>query len=241
MPAASVATVYNTLLDLVNKDQRGMITPSIFNSFAQIAQLRVFNKMFDALVQGKTLRIRGIDPSDDKSLVRRVKEDLSNFIKTVDKTKSNGVFAKPDDFARLVSVSTKGVFAFNTSTEIPIELMYDKDKLRRLLRSTVAAPRDNYPVAMVEEDITVYPDSVNKITITYYKIPQGRNNSDARRSFQPSISFISTTGVVNDSTTVNFELPEHYTDELVFEIASMIGLNLRDADVVNYSELKDKE
>jgi hypothetical protein len=241
MTSASVVTVYNTLIDLVNKDQRGMVTPSIFNSFAQLAQVKIFNKMFESLVQAKSLRIRGIDPADDKSMVRRVKEDLSNFIKTMDRSKSSGVFAKPDDVARLVSISTKGVFAFNTSTEIPIEMIYDKDKLRRILRSPVVAPKESSPIAMVEEDITVYPDSVNKITITYYKIPQGRNSSDARRSLPPSISFISTTGVADEANSVNFELPEHYTDELVFEIGSMIGLNLRDADVVNYSQVKEKE
>ena len=88
MTSASIVTVYNTLIDLVNKDQRGMVTPSIFNSFAQLAQVKVFNKMFDNLVQAKNLRIRGIDPADDKSMVRRIKEDLSYFIKTSDITSS---------------------------------------------------------------------------------------------------------------------------------------------------------
>jgi hypothetical protein len=242
MTSASIVTVYNTLIDLVNKDQRGMVTPSVFNSFAQLAQVKVFNKMFDNLVQTKNLRIRGIDPADDKSMVKRIKEDLSYFIKTSDITKASGVFSKPTDLARTVSLSTKGVFAFNTATEIPIEIIYDKDKLRRILRSPVVAPKENYPIAMVEEDITVYPDSVNKITLTYYKIPQSRNTTtDAREAFPPSISFISTTGVADEANSKNFELPEHYTDELVFEIGSMIGLNLRDADVVNYSQVKEKE
>ena len=57
----------------------------------------------------------------------------------------------------------------------------------------------------------------------------------------PNLSFVSTTGVADANASVNFELPEHYTEDLVFEIGSMIGLNLRDADVVNYSELKEKE
>ena len=87
MTSASIVTVYNTLIDLVNKDQRGMVTPSIFNSFAQLAQVKVFNKMFENLVQAKNLRIRGIDPADDKSMVKRIKEDLSYFIKTSDITK----------------------------------------------------------------------------------------------------------------------------------------------------------
>jgi len=218
-----------------------MVTPSIFNSFAQLAQLKIFNKMFDSLIQGKNLRLKFLDPAGEKSTINQIKEDLSNFIKTSDISKANKVFAKPDDLARFVSASTKGVFAFNTATEIPIELIYDKDRLRRLLRSPVVAPKENYPVGMVEEDITVYPESVNKITLTYYKIPQGRDVNDVRVAQVPNLSFVSTTGVADANASVNFELPEHYTEDLVFEIGSMIGLNLRDADVVNYSELKEKE
>ena len=43
---ASVLTVYNALKSLSNKDQRGFITPAIFNNFAGTAQLSVFNKLF---------------------------------------------------------------------------------------------------------------------------------------------------------------------------------------------------
>ena len=34
---------------------------------------------------------------------------------------------------------------------------------------------------------------------------------------------------------IDFELPEHYTADLIYEIAKMIGINLRDADVVAYA------
>lgn len=241
MTSASIVTVYNTLIDLVNKDQRGMVTPSIFNSFAQLAQLKVFNKMFDTLIQGKNIRLKGLDPAGDKSVIKMVKEDLANFIKTSNISKSSGVFSKPDDLSRLVGMSTKGVFAFNTSTEVPIELIYDKDKLRRILRSSVIAPKENYPIAMVEEDITVYPDSVTNISLTYYKIPQGRTQADQKTTSVPTLSFLTGTGSPDVNNSVNFELPEHYTDDLVFEIGSMIGLNLRDADVVGYSQAKEKE
>ena len=34
---------------------------------------------------------------------------------------------------------------------------------------------------------------------------------------------------------MDFELPEHYFVDLVVEVAQLIGINLRDADVVNYA------
>ena len=54
MPA-SVKVVYETLKDLVNKDQQGFVTVSEFNNFAQLAQLRIFNRLFDTMKEGSRL------------------------------------------------------------------------------------------------------------------------------------------------------------------------------------------
>ena len=42
--------------------------------------------------------------------------------------------------------------------------------------------------------------------------------------------------VYTASTSVDFELPEHYIPELVEEMARLIGVNLRDASIYNYAE-----
>ena len=34
---------------------------------------------------------------------------------------------------------------------------------------------------------------------------------------------------------IDFELPEHYVSDLVYEIGKMIGVNLRDTDIINYT------
>ena len=64
---ASVREVYNALKDIANKDQRGFVTPTEFNSFAPIAQANVFNAMFKRMTNTNAMRKRGIDPGRDKS------------------------------------------------------------------------------------------------------------------------------------------------------------------------------
>ena len=64
---ASVSAVYDTLKDLVNKDQNGFITPSIFNNFAQMAQVRIFNRLFDELKDAKRVNRAAFNPGRDKS------------------------------------------------------------------------------------------------------------------------------------------------------------------------------
>jgi len=43
---ASVNRVYTALKDLVNKDQKGFVSPAVFNSFAGLAQMNIFNRLF---------------------------------------------------------------------------------------------------------------------------------------------------------------------------------------------------
>ena len=58
---ASVQRVYDAVKDVANKDQRGFVTPSIFNQFAGVAQMNVFNRLFDEMTMGTRLRRGQID------------------------------------------------------------------------------------------------------------------------------------------------------------------------------------
>jgi len=78
----SVIQVYNALKDLVNKEQKGFITPQVFNSFAPVAQMNIYNELFAELVNAKRLSRQGFDPGRDKSVRKQRLEDLSYFIRT---------------------------------------------------------------------------------------------------------------------------------------------------------------
>ena len=91
---------------------------------------------------------------------------------------------------------------------------------------------------MVTGDIEVFPESIKKIKIRYYKIPQSVETDGITRSSQPP-TFGLAQGATNDeynsTNSYDFELPEHYTMDLVVEIASLIGVNLRDQQVSAYA------
>jgi len=44
--AVNVNTVYTTVLYILNKEQRGYVTPSEFNSIADLVQKEIFNSYF---------------------------------------------------------------------------------------------------------------------------------------------------------------------------------------------------
>ncbi len=43
-----------------------------------------------------------------------------------------------------------------------------------------------------------------------------------------------------ESGSVNFELPYNYEQELVAEIAKMVGVNLKDTQLENFSRLEEQ-
>ena len=241
---ASVREVYNALNDLANKDERGFVTPTEFNSFAPIAQMNIFNKLFDELTAAENMRRRNLDPARDKSRIKQIKEDLGVFAKTETVTKTNGVFARPDDFARLINVKTGGDILLGVNNSVMADVIYDEEKLDRVLLSTLSAPTVSRPVVLMSDDFEVFPTSVSKIKVRYYKQPEGLDpTSNARTVSLPKFGFTLSNGkeAYNASTSVDFELPEHYTSELVFELGKLVGVNLRDADVYNYSNAESQK
>ena len=229
----SVNVVYNTLKDLVNKDQQGFVTVDEFNRFAQVAQLRIFNRLFDTLKSGSRLMRASFGQGRDKSKYKQITEDLAVFAKSADVAVASGVFPKPSDFARLIGLSTTGA-----APRTPIELCYDESQIEMILGSTLNAPTATRPVALISGDVEVFPSTVVNIKFRYYKIPQSFNTAGARNSSPPEYGVVtgSTTDQYDSGNSFDFELPEHYTMELITEIASLIGVNLRDEAVVDYSE-----
>lgn len=235
---ASVESVYFALKDLANKDQRGFITPTTFNRFAQVAQLNIFNSLFVDARKDKVARLRNIEGARPLGSKKQIKEDLSFFSKEAVLTQSDGVFSKPDDLARVISLRTNGKFMFGQSNSTNIDIVYDEEKLYYILNSSLSVPTDSRPIAVLGDDVEVFPTSIKKIKMRYYKYPEGKlATTGARTSATPKFGYTVSNGVESYSAanSVDFELPDHYEAQIVVEMAKLIGVNLKDSDVFNYA------
>jgi hypothetical protein len=240
---ASVNEVYSALKNLANKDERGFITPSVFNTFTSIAQNKIFNDLFNQTVVAKNYSRRNIDAAGDKSYLKRIQEDLAYFSKTSGNISvSTGVASKPDDLARIISIKTSGL-----STDVPVDVIYDEAKINYITASNLSAPSTSSPVALIADDINIFPTSgIANIKVTYYKYPEGRDATTpfARTSAAPKYTASNLGGateVFTAATSVDFELPDHYVPQLVLEIGKMIGVNLRDKDVFAYTSGEEQK
>ena len=238
---ASVYEVYNIIKDLTNKDERGMITPAQFNSFASVAQTKVFNSLFAEFQDNKRFAVRNVTAGRDKNRVKQLQEDLSVFSKSVTlSSPSNalGSFIKPDDLARIISLTTQGDWFLDQTTSNRIQVVYDEEKIDMILQSSLSVPTEESPVALVSSDIQVFPTSIRKLKLRYYKQPEGLTAAGAKTAALPKFGYtVDSNGVelIDVATTIDFELPDHYVADLVVEIAKMIGINMRQADVYSYA------
>jgi hypothetical protein len=226
----SVQSVYETVKNLANKDQKGFVTPEMFNSFAKAAQLKIYHEIFQEVIEGKKLRRSQVDAGRNLSLVERNKTDISVFAEKVAVPKVQGAFEKPGDLYSIISIRTKGVTRKST------HIVYDEDKIGHILNSTLSAPTADFPVALVSKDIELFPTSISRIDLAYYRTPV----------IPLYAAYVVGTGadayeVFNADASVDFELPTKYEPELIDEIANMIGINVRDAIISNYASAEDTE
>ena len=253
----SVLEVYTTIRDLCNKDQKGFVSPRIFNEFAGIAQQIVFNEMFKELSGAKQLRARALDPSGSDSVFRSVKDNLSNFITQVQvESSASPLYINANSFKRPLNSHKLISLRYDTNSEDEIaawsevELVYDTEKIPSILNSNLSAPTAAYPVALISNVIELFPsdeDYLASLVITYYRNPASKyaagstavNFGDVDINSGPRFS---TQGgedddgffVFNPLASRNFELPEQYKHEVTAEIAKMIGIRLRDPVISGY-------
>lgn len=134
----NVDVIYKTVLSIMNKEQRGYMTPDEFNKTASQAQLSIIDKTFyeynDALTKMKS-RMVGSGYAD---IVAKSREKLEHLYRSSQITFSGGSADLPKD-----SFKVEGIFSLDRMTKYE---EVTKDKLNYLLSSPLTAPDKSFPV-----------------------------------------------------------------------------------------------
>ena len=211
--AVNVNTVYQRVLAITNKEQRGYITPQEFNTIANQAQLDIFEQYFYDLNQFG--RVPG-NQTDYADMLEILEEKISIFEKTG--ISVSGGTTLPTDLYRLGSILT------NCPSCREVEQITQKEWLY-IQKSPIAQPTNEFPIYIRgNAGIKVYGTDNAQITsgvyVNYVKIP-------AIVSWAAN----STTGLYNSAASTNFELHESEETELVIKILALAGIILKDNSV----------
>ena len=169
--AINVNQVYKTVLLILNKEQRGYITPDEFNKIATQVQLETFENYSEDLNQ--LIRVPQTD-TDYADRVANIDEKLAIFkrfgVGTYDNstTPANPFFTLPTDLYRLGAVTYKGLNDFTVELQ-----RLQRNEFYNILNSPLTASTISFPTYLYEnERLYVRPISIiNNINVDYLKKP----------------------------------------------------------------------
>jgi len=229
----SVDKVYKTVLTILNREQRGQLSPSQFNKLANQAQIELLEKAF--YDYNRSLNKSNIVGSNDDygDLTNNIKEKIDQFLKVasiaIDTTNdlinlTNNI----TDFYRLISVYKNDNLTQFEEIKIS-ELPY-------VLSSNLINPTSSYPIyyrqqitdgSDLDDAIKILPaDLTGNVNIHYIKKPDNVAwNASNTPGPNNSITFSS-------ANSTNFELHPSEEPNVIIKILSYVGVIIKDPFVV---------
>ena len=216
--SVSVDTVYQRVLSILNKEQRGYVTPQEFNLFANQAQMDLFEQYFYDINQFG--RMHGND-TEFSDMLNILNEKINIFEVTAAMTYSTSpapainYWSPPADLYRI------GTLIYN-NTEV--ERINQKEFLY-INQAPLTKPTDVRPVFVASDNgYKVYGtiELTAGVTCNYIKRPA-----------QVVWNYTTSGGVAlyNSTTSVDFPLHASEETELVMKILELAGISTRELQV----------
>ena len=234
--AISIDTVYQKVLAILNKEQRGYVTPQEFNLFANQAQLDLFEQYFYDINQFGRLPGNDTEYSD---MLNILNEKISPFeVTSGDLIHDNIKFELPTDLYRLGTViySNTTTDGFGTSTTEQIEAeRVAKNEILYINSSPLTKPKNTRPIyTQNTSGINVYGDSelTSDVKCNYIKKPT---------TPQWAYQIVFDEPLYDAANSVDFELNPSEETELVIKILEMAGLLIKDYNLYNVANQEEIE
>tara|TARA_A100001201_G_scaffold1232_2_gene3217 strand:- start:1810 stop:2544 length:735 start_codon:yes stop_codon:yes gene_type:complete len=219
--AVSVDTVYQRVLALANKEQRGYITPQEFNLLANQAQMTIFESYFytkKALVKTEVEKTNLVDETDTIELLDR---KLAPF-------QSYEAVTSGHTFPSTVTVDSVAYDVFQTGMVLLGDEPCQKVSIaeaQRFKKSSrhMATTADQAPIyadnRVSGRDIVVYAGSTQEetsgVTVECFRVPKKVNWAYV---------VVNSKALYNSYAAVDFELHISEEDTLVYRILELAGI-----------------
>ena len=220
--AINIDTVYQKVLALANKEQRGYITPQEFNLFANQAQMDIFEQYFYDINQFS--RVPG-NETEYSDMVTLLEEKIAKFekFKVSMSAVSGNQLTLPTDVYRLGTV----FYAVGGAYDVEVEKVGKKD-LEYMSRTALYAPVETRPVYTRKSDtlLKLFPASpstsysVSNVTCNYVAKP-----ADVSWAYTE----VNGTALFNSASAVDFELHASEEKNLVIKILALAGISIDDS------------
>ena len=213
--AINVNTVYQTVLLILNKEQRGYMTPDEFNKTATQVQLQIFQKYFEDLNQASRVPQNDMDYADR---VLGIDEKISLFRRTVTVNRAADIGSQ---------VYRLGTVTFQPSIGEAIELeRLQRNEYYNITKSPLSRPTEKFPIYLFQDNkIFSYPTTATPLNLDFVTRPNDVVWGFVRDQNTQVLLY-------NASTSTDFQLDQVEQTEVVLRILSYAGVIIRDPQIV---------
>ena len=225
----NVDKVYQRVLILANKDQRGYITPDEFNSYAEQATNEI-----QSMYSLKMFQVSQGPASDsDYGDAMKVIEEKITYHDTVTPIAKTGNFHNyPEDFFQLGVVIANGIIADEVS---------HKDAAYINL-SPLTKPTAKQPVYTRHTGgIRVYPDSISGVDINYLQKAIPGVWGYVFPTQQQIEMGVPNEPIYDEGSSRDFNLHPSEEHDLVYKILVLAGVTIKQADIAQFGQSKEAQ
>ena len=230
----SIDTVYQRVLALANKEQRGYITPQEFNLFANQAQMDIFEQYFYDLNQFKRIPGNNTVHSDMTDILE---EKISLFEKAVGgndvagwgMNNNQASITIPGEVYRLSQIRVGGY---------PVEILPTKE-FNMVRESPLTAPTAKRPIARIDFKGILIHDGSGVVTPATHSI----NASYIKKPVKVNWSSYTLSGsdLYDSANSDDFELHPSEETKLVIKILGLAGITLKDPALYQIAGAEDNK
>jgi hypothetical protein len=238
----NINTVYTTVLYILNKEQRGYVTPAEFNSLAALVQDEIFQSYFP---DGNQLnRFNQNNQQNDTEFFNMFKDTaykLYPFERTASFTYNAGAGILGWEYTGAGTIFKLGEIISTYNTTNPqydsITELASQSDFSKITRSALTAPTMQYPLC------TTGTGPNNSVLI---KVSPQPNVLNVNALFTPTVpEWKFTVGslgqYVYSTTSVNFELDISEQTNLIIGILKYCGLIINDPTIIQSAAAEAQE
>tara|TARA_R100000353_G_scaffold111732_1_gene80100 strand:- start:1496 stop:2242 length:747 start_codon:yes stop_codon:yes gene_type:complete len=233
----NVNTVYKSVLSILNKEQRGFLTPDEFNKLAKQTQLNLLEVAFAEYNKFLSMDNLGRINAGYADLPEKIKEKIEVFYAT--STLSGPPYSLPSNVFKLIDVNM-------LDKTLSLEEV-DKNELSYILSSPLTKPSKDFPVyyktttaATGATSIVVSPATTDTISVDYIRIPTEPRfgytvNSTYGTNVYDATVYNASTHAGTTQGSTNFELHPSEETMLIMGILAGAGIVIKSQDILSYT------
>ena len=233
--AISVDTVYQRVLAMANKEQRGYITPQEYNLLANQAQLLIFEQYCYDIGRAYPQHGNSGEYSDKLDILHAKIAPFEKYKVAMSAVSGNELTLPTSTAVHKLGTVFYAAGAFDVEVE-----RVDKNDLHYMERTALAATTDDRPVYVrkTESIVKLFPASP---TVSYSTSNVTCNYIAKPTQVVWGYTVVNAQALYDSTTSTDYQLHPSEETELVYKILELAGITLNKPGLIQAAANEDQE